>query len=104
VKLAYDAGVVMGSGSDLIGPEQRRRGLELVLKARIIGAMEAIVSATHTNARILGADDRLGSLEPGKLADLIAVRGDPLADPELFDDPDRVVLVVKDGNVVKDSR
>jgi imidazolonepropionase-like amidohydrolase len=104
VKLAYDAGVVMGSGSDLIGPEQRRRGLELVLKARIIGAMEAIVSATNTNARILGADDRLGSLEPGKLADLIAVRGDPLADPELFDDPDRVVLVVKDGNVVKDSR
>jgi len=104
VKLAYDAGVVMGSGSDLIGPEQRRRGLELTLKARIIGAMEAIVSATHTNARIMGAEDRLGSLEPGKLGDLIALRGDPLADPELFDDPDAVVLVVKDGNVLRDRR
>lgn len=104
VKLAYDAGVVMGSGSDLIGPEQRRRGLEIVLKARIIGAMEAIVSATQTNARILGADDRLGTLEPGKLADLIVVNGDPLAEPELFDDADRIVLVVKNGEVVKDSR
>jgi imidazolonepropionase-like amidohydrolase len=104
VKLAYDAGVIMGSGSDLIGPEQRRRGLEITLKARIIGAMEAIVSATHTNARIIGADDRLGTLEPGKLADLIAVRGDPLETPELFDDPDAIVLVVKDGRIVKDAR
>jgi imidazolonepropionase-like amidohydrolase len=104
VKLAYDAGVIMGSGSDLIGPEQRRRGLELTLKARIIGAMEAIVSATSVNARIIGAEDRLGSLEPGKVGDLIALRGDPLADPELFDDPDAVVLVVKDGNVLRDRR
>jgi imidazolonepropionase-like amidohydrolase len=104
VKLAYDAGVIMGSGSDLIGPEQRRRGLEIVLKARIIGAMEAIVSATSVNARIMGAEDRIGSLEPGKLGDVVAFRGDVLADPELFDDPDAVVLVVKDGDVVRDRR
>jgi imidazolonepropionase-like amidohydrolase len=104
VKLAYDAGVIMGSGSDLIGPEQRRRGLEIVLKAKIIGGMEAIVSATQTNARIIGADDRLGTLEPGKLADVIVVSGDPLSEPELFDDPDRVVLVVKNGEVLKDRR
>jgi imidazolonepropionase-like amidohydrolase len=104
VKLAYDAGVIMGSGSDLIGPEQRRRGLEIVLKARIIGAMEAIVSATSVNARIMGAEDRLGSLEPGKLGDLVAFRGDVLADPELFDDPDAVVLVVKNGEILRDRR
>jgi len=104
VKLAYDAGVIMGSGSDLIGPEQRRRGLEITLKARIIGPMDAIVSATQTNARIIGADDRLGTLEPGKLADVIVIRGNPLDDPELFDDSDRVVLVVKDGEVLKDAR
>jgi len=104
VKLAYDAGVIMGSGSDLIGPQQRRRGLELTLKARIIGAMEAVVSATSVNARIMGAEDRLGSLEPGKIADVVAFRGDPLADPEIFDDPDAVVLVVKNGEVVRDRR
>src|ERR671923_144540 len=104
VKLAYDAGVLIGSGSDLIGPAQNRRGLELTLKARILGPMAAIVSATSTNARIVGASDRLGSVEVGKVADLIAIDGDPLTDPDVFDDPARVVLVVKDGRVVKDSR
>jgi imidazolonepropionase-like amidohydrolase len=104
VKLAYDAGVLLGSGSDLIGPLQNRRGLELALKAKIIGPMPAIVSATSSNARILGASDRLGTIERGKIADLIAVDGDPLTDPEVFDDPDRVVLVVRDGAVLKDTR
>lgn len=104
VKLAHDAGVLIGSGSDLIGPLQNRRGLELSLKARILGPMEAIVSATSTNARIIGASDDLGTVDVGRTADLIAIDGDPLTDPELFDDPDRVVLVIKQGVVVKDSR
>jgi imidazolonepropionase-like amidohydrolase len=104
VKLAYDAGVLMGSGSDLIGPAQTRRGLELTLKARIIGPLAAIVSATASNARIIGASDTLGTLERGKIADLIAIAGDPLVDPEVFDDPARIVLVVKDGIVLKDTR
>jgi imidazolonepropionase-like amidohydrolase len=101
VKLARAAGVTLGSGSDLLGPDQAHRGLELALRAEIDDAMTAIVSATATNARILGVDDRLGTVEAGKLADLIAVRGDPLAEPTLFDDPDRVVLVVKGGVVEK---
>ena len=63
--------------------------------------MDAIVAMTATNAKILRLDDRLGTVEAGKLADLIAVRGDPLAEPELFDDPDRVVLVLKGGEVAK---
>ncbi|HEX6311449.1 MAG TPA: amidohydrolase family protein [Acidimicrobiia bacterium] len=101
VKIARDAGVTMGSGSDLLGPDQDRRGLELALRARIEGPMAAIVAATTTNARILRVSDRLGSVEPGKTADLVAVGGDPLAEPTLFDDPGRVVLVVKDGVVKK---
>jgi imidazolonepropionase-like amidohydrolase len=104
VKLAYDAGVLIGSGSDLIGPTQDRRGLELVLKARIIEPMAAIVSATSANARIIGESDRLGTIEQGKVADVIAVGGDPLVDPEVFDEPSRVLLVLKDGIVVKDGR
>jgi imidazolonepropionase-like amidohydrolase len=104
VKLAYDAGVLLGSGSDLIGPAQTRRGLELTLKARIIGPLAAITSATASNARILGASDTLGTLERGKIADLIAIDGDPLTDPDAFDDPARIVLVVKDGAILKDTR
>src|SRR5581483_3540577 len=103
-RVAYDAGVRVGSGSDLLGPDQDRRGLELVLKARLLGAMGAIESATRVNAEILGLGDDTGTLEPGKRADLIAVDGDPLDEPALFDDPARVVLVVKAGRVVKDTR
>jgi imidazolonepropionase-like amidohydrolase len=101
---AREAGLLIGSGSDLIGPNQNRRGLELALKARHLGPMAAIRSATSVNAQIMRVDDRLGSIEPGKLADLVAVDFDPLAEPELFDDPDRVVLVVKGGEIVKDTR
>ncbi|NBE84156.1 metal-dependent hydrolase family protein [Micromonospora rubida] len=102
--LAREAGVLVGSGSDLIGPDQNHRGLELALKARVLGPMAAIVSATSVNARIMRVADRVGSVEVGKLADLVAVDFDPLSEPHLFGDPDRVVLVVRDGEIVKDTR
>ena len=63
--------------------------------------MDALVSATLNNAKIMRVNDKLGTLEAGKIADVIAVRGDPLAQPEIFDDPSRVVLVIKAGRVVK---
>jgi len=43
------------------------------------------------------------ALAAGKLADCIAVDGDPLANPALLDDPTRIVLVIKGGQVMKDS-
>ncbi len=104
VRLAAAHGVTIGSGSDLLGSEQNRRGLEIALKAELLGPMAAIVSASATNAAILGVQDDLGTVAPGKLADVIAVDGDPLAEPALFDNPERVVLVVKDGAIVKDLR
>jgi imidazolonepropionase-like amidohydrolase len=103
LKLAHDAGVTVGSGTDLIGPGQNRRGLELALKAKALGPMAAIISATAVNAAILRQPD-LGTIAEGKLADLIGVDGDPLGEPELFDNPDRVVLVIKDGKIMKDLR
>lgn len=102
VLIAMEAGVRVGSGTDLLGPEQNRRGLELVLRSRLHSPMAAIVSATRSNAEILRVADQLGTLEPGKLADCIGVDFDPLDAPEGFDDPDRVRLVVKAGQVVKD--
>jgi imidazolonepropionase-like amidohydrolase len=102
VLIALEAGVRVGSGTDLLGPEQNRRGLELALRSKLHSPMAAIVSATRTNAEIMRISDRLGTLEPGRLADCIGVDFDPLADPDRFDDPDRVRLVIKDGEVVKD--
>ena len=104
LKLARDAGVVIGSGSDILGPEQDRRGLELAIRAELGDPMEALVAATAVNARIMRQSHEIGTVEIGKRADLIAIDGNPLTDSELFDDPAKVVLVVKDGQIVKDAR
>lgn len=103
IRLAHAKGILIGSGSDLLGPRQRGRGMEIGLKARLIGAMNAIVSGTANNARIMGIYDQLGTVEPGKVADIIGVRFDPLERPDALADAQNVVLVVKDGQVVKDD-
>lgn len=104
IRVGRAAGLRIGSGSDLIGPDQRDRGLELVLKAEVLGPMEALVSATRTNAEVLGLASELGTVEPGKWADLIAIDGNPLDKPELFNDRERVPVVLKGGEVAKDTR
>jgi imidazolonepropionase-like amidohydrolase len=103
IRIADAAGVAIGSGSDVVGPWQGRRGEEIVLKAPILGAHRAIISATRTNAELFNLADRIGTVEVGKDADLILVRGEPLDDVELFGDPDNVRLVLQRGAVVKDS-
>ncbi|MBN9791729.1 MULTISPECIES: amidohydrolase family protein [unclassified Pseudonocardia] len=104
VGAARRAGVRVGLGSDLIGPNQDRRGLELLLRSRIESPQAALEAATRVNAEILGIADEVGTIEPGKRADLVAFAGNPLDDPELFEDPDAVVLVVQNGRIVKDLR
>ena len=61
-------------------------------------AMEAIQAATVTTAELLGVRDELGSIVPGKLADIIAVDGDPLEDIAVLQS---VSFVMKDGQVFK---
>jgi imidazolonepropionase-like amidohydrolase len=61
-------------------------------------AMDAIRSATAVAAVVLGAAEELGTVEAGKLADLIAVSGDPLADVSVLED---VRFVMKDGELHK---
>lgn len=60
--------------------------------------MEAIRSATVVSAALMGWDDRVGSLRPGRFADLIAVNGDPLEDVTVLED---IPFVMKGGEVVK---
>jgi imidazolonepropionase-like amidohydrolase len=103
VETARAAGVRIGSGSDLLGPRQRHRAAELVEKAKQFGPMEAIVSATRTNAQLFNMEDRIGTVEPGKDADLVLVAGDPLSDIGVLVDARNVRLVVQRGRVVKDA-
>jgi imidazolonepropionase-like amidohydrolase len=60
--------------------------------------MEAIRSATVVSAELLGWEDRVGSLQPGRFADLIAVEGDPVDDVTVLED---IPFVIKGGEVVK---
>ena len=103
VEMAARTGVHLGSGSDLLGAEQSRRGEELVYKAEVLGPMDAIVSATQTNSKLFRLEDRIGTVQEGKEADLIAVHGDPLADIELLADASNVRLVVMGGEIAKDT-
>jgi imidazolonepropionase-like amidohydrolase len=102
LRYAYRAGVKIGSGSDIIGPYQHLKGREFALKGKVMRPMEVIVSATRTNAKMLGVSDRLGTLEKGKNADLILLSADPLKDLTLFErGVDEVLLVMKDGKIMK---
>ncbi|MND06009.1 hypothetical protein D3C83_271350 [compost metagenome] len=60
--------------------------------------MESIVAGTSSAAKLLGWDDRLGTLAAGKLADIVAVTGDPMRDITAME---RVSFVMKNGVVFK---
>ena len=64
------------------------------------GALEAIQAATLNAAELLGWSDRVGALEPGYFADLIAVEGDPLTDVTVLE---QVRFVLKGGKVYRDE-
>jgi imidazolonepropionase-like amidohydrolase len=102
VRIAMAAGVKIGSGSDLLGPPMDLKARELVLQARVQGAMGAIESATRINAEIFGMADKIGTVQKGKLADLILVDGDPLADISVLTEAENIRLVMQEGRVVKD--
>ena len=75
---------------------------ELTFFVRHVGftPLETITCATRTGAEILGRGDEIGTLEPGKLADVLVVNGDVLADISLLEDRSRFIAVLQ-GGVVK---
>ena len=101
VRIAMEAGVAIASGSDVYGPNAPNRAWEIELKANIMGPMAAIISATRTNAQLLGMQDHLGTIEAGKIADLIAIKGNPLDDVSLLKDSRRIMMVMQSGSSVK---
>lgn len=103
VRIAMEAGVAIASGSDVFGTGAVSRGWEIELKAEIMGPMAAIISATRTNAQLLGMHDHLGTLEVGKIADMIAVRGNPLEEVSLLKDASNVEMVIQAGRVLRDG-
>jgi imidazolonepropionase-like amidohydrolase len=100
--LAYEKGLRIGSGSDVLADMQGEKGKEIACQARVMGAMNAIIAATRTNAALLRIEKEVGTIEEGKRADLIVLDADPLADPGVFADANHVRMVMRGGDVVKD--
>ncbi len=102
---AYKAGVTIAMGTDAGVMPHGTNLRELGLMASVgMSPMETIVATTKTAAACLGWQDRVGTLEPGKFADLIITKTDPLADIRSLEKPENIVLVMKDGKVHKDLR
>jgi imidazolonepropionase-like amidohydrolase len=100
---AHRAGCKIGSGSDLLGDMQRHRAQELELKAQVLSPMEVLLSATRVNAEIFRLEHDIGSVEPGKLADLLVLQGNPLKNLRLFQKPEHLLLIMKAGRVYKQT-
>ena len=73
LSIARQAWVRIGSGSDVLGAQQRKKAFELGYKGKVMSPMEVLIATTMTNAEIIGAQNDLGSIETGKLADLLLV-------------------------------
>jgi len=65
--------------------------------------MEALLAATKIGSEALGMEEEVGSIEAGKLADLIVVDGDPLQDVRILQDSSRISFVMKGGETVKST-
>lgn len=88
------------AGTDAGGYEHGINAREIVLLEQAgLTPMQAIQAATGWAAECLGLGSEIGTVEPGKLADMIAVSGNPLEDIAVLEDHQRIALVIKGGTV-----
>jgi imidazolonepropionase-like amidohydrolase len=100
LRRAFAAGVKIAAGTDAGGHGHPQNAIEIecLVKAGLT-PLQALRAATGWAAECLGRQQEFGTVEKGKLADLIVVAGDPLGDVTILQDPDRIALVVKGGEV-----
>jgi imidazolonepropionase-like amidohydrolase len=99
LKAAREAGVPIALGHDWNPFYDSARELERMVRHGL-PASEALVAATATGAAALGLGDVLGAVEPGRIADLVVVDGDPLAEPGVLRRRERIWLVLQLGEPV----
>jgi imidazolonepropionase-like amidohydrolase len=103
VQRALQFGIPIAMGSDAATPYNYHgdNAMELVWMGEAgLSSMQTIVATTANAARALGWDSWLGTLEPGKVADLVVVSGNPLENMRLLADRRNVKLVLKNGQIV----
>jgi len=104
IKKAYKARVPIAMGTDAGTPFNRHgenlKEPELLVRMGLT-SMEAIVAATKIASEVLGQEKKIGTLEKGKLADLIVVDGDPLEDICLLQKKNKILAIMKEGQFFK---
>jgi imidazolonepropionase-like amidohydrolase len=100
VRKIVAAGGVAALGTDQSSGPAAHRELELLVKAGI-PPLKVIQIATHNGAVFLGKADDMGSIEEGKLADLVLLNADPLAD---IDNTKVIAMVMKAGRIIDESK
>jgi imidazolonepropionase-like amidohydrolase len=101
IKKAIDAGVKIGMGTDAAVYPHGLNAHELAVYVSLgMTPLQAIRTATINDADLLGWSDKVGTLEAGKWADIIAVDGDPLQDVSTLQ---HVKFVMKGGVIVKNE-
>jgi len=103
-RMAAEKGVRIAMGTDSgVGPHGTNAEEIALMVENGLTPMQAIVATTKTAAECARIDTLVGTLQPGKRADLVGVRGDPLTNIALFKDPGSVAFVMKDGALHKRS-
>lgn len=103
LEIFAQAGVRMAYGSDLLGESHRLQSEEFALRARVLGAAEAIRAATVHAARLLHMDGQLGIIAPGAVADLLLVAGNPLENIDVLRGAgEHLTLIMQAGRIHKD--
>lgn len=105
IEMVRQAGIPITMGTDAGTPfnlhGDNARELELLVGVGF-SPTQALVAATDAAARSLGLEQHIGSIAPGKSADLVVVEGDPLRDITVLSRGDRLKLVMKDGRPALD--
>jgi imidazolonepropionase-like amidohydrolase len=100
----YRAGLTIASATDFCGSPLLRHGdnaveLELLVKHCGFKPMDAIVAATRNGAKACGLENEIGTIEKGKLADIIIVDGNPVEDIKVLQDKNKIKMVMKEGKI-----
>ncbi len=100
LRQALAAGVKIAAGTDAGGHGHPANAIEIACLVRAgMTPLLALRAATGWAAECIGRGDDLGTVEKGKLADLVVVAGDPLADVAILQNPEQIALVIKDGEI-----
>ena len=102
IRNCVEAGVKLGLGTDLFGPQYHwMQSLEIELRCAMQAPIDVLRSATSINAEIIQRGGELGVIGPGARADLIALDENPLENPKVFANRGAMPLIVKGGRFIR---